>query len=583
MNYYVNKMGIVLFGALCLFATVDTDLFIYPVMSQYLMYGSFALLLVFIGLIVALSKGAKAVGASSVILVMWGLYILLHSVFVKDAEEYRLVYILTSILLMLSLSVMLRTGQLTFRWVQNGCLLMLVLHLGSLVSQFLGFVKSGNDFFALTGLNLNPNATAMLLAVCLPMVYDKLKTSRHVYFLLTMLVLSICFLYVLKCRTAFVGLATIVLVRLLTTDKVRYRWGILSRQSKALLLSIACVLSFVAIIGMNHAKKGSSDGRLLIWKVSADMIVHNPVGSGIGMFQREYNLRQGEYFASDRSTEEERMTADAVYMAYNDYLEHGVEAGVIGMCFMLSFYVSLMISVYRQHDYSSLSIVVGFAVMSLVNFAYTSIQTWIVMMCYAGYVMSREKPIVTRCVFSRLYIIVLLVSCVSCGTVHFRHTYAQDRLKSIKEQHTDDSSLAISELKELATAVGTSEAYWNTMADCYCKENDYEKALRCYDNALKYATEPRILFRCFMCCDRMDKTKDGITYLEKVCAIIPQNLMARYILMQWYDKCGNTTMALRYADDIVSLPLRVRNEKSDAIQEEARKYKDNNSNNNKEK
>ena len=86
-----------------------------------------------------------------------------------------------------------------------------------------------------------------------------------------------------------------------------------------------------------------------------------------------------------------------------------------------------------------------------------------------------------------------------------------------------------------------------------------------------------------MCCDRMDKTKDGITYLEKVCAIIPQNLMARYILMQWYDKCGNNTMALRYADDIVSLPLRVRNEKSDAIQEEARKYKDNSSNNNKEK
>ena len=106
MNIFVNKMGIVLFGALCLFATVDTDLFIYPVMSQYLMYGSFALLLVFIGLIVALSKGAKAVSASSVILVMCGLYILLHSVFVKDAEEYRLVYILTSILLMLSLSVM---------------------------------------------------------------------------------------------------------------------------------------------------------------------------------------------------------------------------------------------------------------------------------------------------------------------------------------------------------------------------------------------------------------------------------------------------------------------------------------------
>lgn len=573
MNVHFKRIIITVWILLCVFSTVDTGLFVYPVMSQFMLGGALALLLVIMAFsYMAYAKTTCLSGISSFVLFAWWLYICVHSVFAPQVEEYRLVYLSTGILLMFSLAVMLRDGLLSASHLRSGCLLMLVLHIICLLAQASGLMRSSNTFFPLTGFNDNPNATAMLIAVCVPMLCDRLKTSRRVSLLLVSLTLSVVFLFVLRCRTAFVGLAVIIVVRLLSSRGLLTVWTDRSRGAKTVIAAVLLLLLSFALFGMYSVKKDSSEGRLLIWRISADMMVKNPEGCGVGMFQREYNVMQGKYFADGKHSADECKSADIVFMAYNDYLEHGTEAGLVGMFFMMTFYLALMVSSYRQREYGALASVTAFAVMSMVNFVYTSVQTWCVMICYAAYVMSVERRVTCGRFFRVVCLSVLAFGSVVCVFVHVRHTYAQIRLKTVRKYCADDAGMSVRLLSELSPYIGTSEAYWSALADAYMKEDEYGEALECLDKASVYAMNPSVLFRSFVCCDKMDETEEGARYLRCLCDMMPHNLTARYVLMKLYVKFGDDDKALRYATEILTIPVKVRNEKSDAVMNEARRY-----------
>lgn len=81
-------------------------------------------------------------------------------------------------------------------------------------------------------------------------------------------------------------------------------------------------------------KLGSSQGRLLIYKISSDIFrEHWLSGLGVGGFKRDYLGYQASYFAKGHYTENELLLADNTYFAFNDYwelvLEWGVGAGVV--------------------------------------------------------------------------------------------------------------------------------------------------------------------------------------------------------------------------------------------------------------
>ena len=94
------------------------------------------------------------------------------------------------------------------------------------------------------------------------------------------------------------------------------------------------LLTFLVIIsgaGLYHFKKGSADGRLLIWKVSAEMIKDKPVlGHGTGKFAADYMNYQAAYFQPNPDSPES-LRADNVTYAYNELLKLTVEKGIIGL------------------------------------------------------------------------------------------------------------------------------------------------------------------------------------------------------------------------------------------------------------
>ena len=77
------------------------------------------------------------------------------------------------------------------------------------------------------------------------------------------------------------------------------------------------------IISIYYYKKDSADGRLLIWRVSIDMIADAPlVGHGIGTFENKYMYYQAQYFESHPYSKYEKFTDNIVY-PYNEFLRIG--------------------------------------------------------------------------------------------------------------------------------------------------------------------------------------------------------------------------------------------------------------------
>lgn len=564
----------ILWWLISIFLTIDTGCFIYPSMSQTLIGYLCVMILCAMGWAYGFFTNAKIpMNMNSVLLFCWLVYLCFHSVMVADAEVYKLLYFVAGLLLILTLSQMLHNGALTFSKLENGFLLMLILQLGCLLLQSMGLMSSYNSYFSLTGFSDNPNSTAVMIAVCIPLIYERLKTSNHTYLLLILLVVSFLYLVVLKCRTAYIGLAVICIIRIALSAKAKKLYSQLSR--KVLYASCASLLLVLLLLfgALYKMKQNSSDGRILVWKISTEMMMEKPEGWGIGLFEKHYNLCQGEYFAAGNASGQEKYLASTVYMAYNDWLEHGVEAGWIGAIFITSFYVFLAVKAYRTRKLMAFSIICAFMVMSLVNFVYASIQSWFILLCYAADVISgssrsfRGGKITSRSV----HLVTLFFSLFLLGK-YGELTYAQVCLKHDEDMSAKGLKVEVEDVEKLSPHIGTSEGYEKFVSSLYMRDGRYEQAIEHLRNAADYTSEPELFFALFNCYDKMGMTAKGVEYIKTVRNMLPQNMMSRNILLRWYDSQGMKVEALAVAHEMAETPLKVNSSVAESYQRGARRY-----------
>ena len=100
---------------------------------------------------------------------------------------------------------------------------------------------------------------------------------------------------------------------------------------RKLLMGVVISLSVVALlVGLYSIRKDSANGRLLIWKVSLEMIKDKPVfGLGINGFQANYMEYQARYFRTHPDSPFSNL-ADNNQFAFNEVLKLLVERGLVG-------------------------------------------------------------------------------------------------------------------------------------------------------------------------------------------------------------------------------------------------------------
>jgi tetratricopeptide (TPR) repeat protein len=107
-------------------------------------------------------------------------------------------------------------------------------------------------------------------------------------------------------------------------------------KGKTGIILSAFIVIFVFVFFTLCVKRDSSEGRLLILKISSKMIYeHMLIGAGgFNSYTTTYPLYQMEYFSSENGTEKEVMLADNMQFALNEPIQFICELGIIGGIFI---------------------------------------------------------------------------------------------------------------------------------------------------------------------------------------------------------------------------------------------------------
>ena len=564
----IKKVIYLEFLILCLSATIDTKLFVYSSLSKLLFEGICTILLSLSALTYYIAKRniAKSIniGKLDVYVILWIIFLLFHNL-VIPSEKYHFLFLITSLILHLTLSFILRHHLLSFHHIGNGLLLIAIIHLVFCSLQILGCIKSTSHYFNITGCNDNPNITAIYLVGCIPIIVHRITHSKKNKSYLMLLLIAFYFIIILKCRTAFIGLFVMYLTMFLFMFQNR-------RKLKIIVLIITLIVSPFIAHKCYEIKKNSADGRLLIWKITIGMVTEKPFGYGYGLFERNYNLAQANYFEMGNGTLQEKQNAAVVSMPYNDYLEHTVEGGLLGLFFYSGFLAIISYITYIQQRKYSFALILSFVIMATCNFIYTSFQPWLLLLCFAAKVDEDNYSIKLSLKQSKVCITVCLVGILWCGAKNLVYAISQHRLYQLQKKPTKIlTKTEMSELTTLEVFIGSSEAYWQFRGYCNIVQNQYEKALLCYEIASNYTTTLSLYFHLFQCYYNLGKTDDAIRVLKRIKCMQPTNLRSRHLLMHYYYEQKDYKTALEFANEIIQVPIKVESEKTREIKYDAMK------------
>ena len=227
-------------------------------------------------------------------------------------------------------------------------------------------------YYRVTGHFDNPAGLTACLCVGIPFVlylWDKPIISRKLLLVCLSAILTAILLS--KSRT---GILTAIII---IADFALLLNGFSGKKRLAFIITSAMVLTAVGYF----IKKGSADGRVLIWFSSLDMLCDAPLtGHGIGAFRRLYMSYQAEWL--DRHPNNGFATlADNAVAPFNEFLNLGICFGATGFVVLISMMIYIRNEYKKAHSREKsvvLSVLICIGIMSMFSYPLTYPMTWIV-------------------------------------------------------------------------------------------------------------------------------------------------------------------------------------------------------------
>lgn len=239
-----------------------------------------------------------------------------------------------------------------------------VVQSGIATAQLCGVMVTRHVYYDFTGSFPNPGplggwlCIALLSAIILAV--RLWKGNRHIWTILCAaggLYIGVILLLT-DSRAAWLGCAAGIFV-LLAMQRFR---------GKRYILSGIAILAFVGAGLLYGYKKDSADGRLLVWRVSADMIAQKPViGHGVGTFAERYMFAQADYFGRNSDSRFASVAEQTSY-PFNELIGTACEQGLVGALLLLLLIGSALL---RRGDTSGKILLIGLVVFGL--FSYPSV------------------------------------------------------------------------------------------------------------------------------------------------------------------------------------------------------------------
>lgn len=474
---------------------VDTELFHYASMSQYFLFCASAILLFIFGLFQFLKKTVFHVNTIELLFFVYFLFLMIRG-FTTNNEQYKLGYLVGCYLLFQGLTWLFKRNRLSIAHIKDLYISLAFIESIICALQWFGIIESKISLFKVSGTWESPNVTAMFIALCFPLLIEKITHSEHKFrrWLFAIFFIELLALLSINCRTAYIGIAISIIVQ--CESYYRYFKKNSNMHIKR-LVAISIILSlliFLGLYGLYKMKQPSADGRLFIWKTSISMITERPIkGYGYGLFEKEYNQHQNIDIQNEKVTKNEQKNARHIFVCYNDFLEQAIEGGIISAALYFSILFAALYQSSRQQDSISKLIIGNVIWMSTVNFIIHATPLMFISLIFLAYTAAnnRQHTVSSKIGFYTIAFTGIMVSLLYIPELINKY-HVQRAIKEATDIQKTNYVKALNILKEQEANGGTSECFWRIYGKYLLYNKDYVHAQKALKQALEYTSNPSV-------------------------------------------------------------------------------------------
>jgi len=462
--------------------------------------------------------------------------------------------------------------------------------------QLLGYYPSKHSGFKMTGSFFNPGPYAGFLVavwgVALGMYLFKETIQKH--FLLPYTKKTFFLKQLLKNVLEYLPLLVVVgILMVLPASQSRAAWLALvfntavllelrykyisayliktNRLQTTAITMVSVLLLSSALFGVYHFKKGSSDGRLFIWKVSSEIIKSNPVnGVGIDRFKAHYMNYQAAYFKEHGATEE-IFVADNSKYAFNEGIQFLVANGMLGFCILLLvLYVVFSSKSSEEHiifRWVSKVGLLGITVFALFSYPLQILPIKLIVVVLLSYLASTDILKYKRAIFYKrqffsVFKVIFVILGLWGGLIGFQYLRKLDagfqnwKIATDYYQYGDYESV-IESYEEVYPLFKKNGAFLMNYGKTLSMNNQHVKAVVILKEANHYLSNTIIQTALGDSQKALKNYKEAEVAYQKAADMIPSRFYPEYLLAKLYRESGQLEKAKRKARMLLQKKIKI--------------------------
>lgn len=456
--------------------------------------------------------------------------------------------------------------------------------------QLWGYMTSYHALFKMTGSFFNPGPFAGYLATIFPVIVGGiLFKKKYLPFLgetgnqSIMWFGAACVLLALAAsdsRAAYLSVlasCVLLLIKRYSLDQWFKKYTLIKRS--ILLISIVFLVG-ICFIGIIKIKANSSNGRLLIWQVASGIVADHPlIGVGYDRFKAYYMDKQADYFEKDPDSPQIMVAGDTVY-CFNEFLQHTIENGIIGLILVvcaLIYLFSLSNRFYEENLWIAKAGIVSIVVFAMFSYPTQILPIKICLILYIAYIatMAAKKKTISlqrkNCI--KVAFGALIVSIVFADTKVLPSYYTAwkswsvgDRLAKMK-----DYTSSIEEDRKAWPFLKHNGDFLTHYGKILAWTGKHKEAVNVLNRAISYSPNTITYTSIGNVYESLGKIDEAEQAYLKAWYMNPSRFYPKYLLAKLYDKNGQIEKAIAIAEELLKKEVKVESTAVEEIQTEMKR------------
>ncbi|MBP3788503.1 MAG: O-antigen ligase family protein [Prevotella sp.] len=481
-----------------------------------------------------------ALSAIDVVVFLWFLYVMLRA-YVTPVYPcaYFCLRTLQMFLLYIAARLLFSSVNITERALVIGILLCAIYEVLVGVSQ-LWEGNSRHCLYALSGTFLNPGPYSAFLAMGVVMSC-KLQRGYWLPALFAML------LPATWSRAALVSAA--ICIGIIYWDKWKqWKWQV--------TFGIIVVMA-----GLYFLKKGSADGRSIIYMISLLSILQHPLfGSGISSFCHQY--AEGMSSFSSQHPTFDFHSADVTSSAYNSLLQIGVEQGLVGICIAVTLVTLILVRLNMKGKVLGIGLLC-LLIFSMFSYPFDQLPYQIIFVVIAAYAATGEAESATSTrwsvFFHRSLAPVTLFSAIALFSI-FTHHQMKERVKAESDYQMMvgvSHAAFIDDYYELLPLLSSNEHFLFDFAKILAADGRYNDSNAILRLGTLVSNDPMFYVIQGNNYNEMGFCQEAEKAYMKAFNIMPNRLYPLYQLMLLYEKEGDMEKMTKMAQQVIAFKEKI--------------------------